>query len=113
MERILRLLEPEDSLKGVLAYRNSERPAVLTSPVTLAWEPLGEGIRYAYALEGTALGAIRGETTESRVQLDLKPSWNPYRFSLWAYRGKKLLGALYLNGTYHTNYPFRVLAERE
>ena len=113
MLRILRLLEPEDSLHGVLAYRSSERPALLTSPVTLAWEPLGEGITYHYAVRGTDSEPLKGSTTDSHLRLELKPSRSTYHFSLWAYRGRQALGALYLNGTYHDLYPFRVLDESD
>lgn len=86
--------------------------------VTFAWDSLGPGVRYDYAVQawacsGETPGPVvsRGSTPDPRLSLDLPPlaAGHYYRFSLEAWQAGHKIGRLRTHGSQDHDWDFRFL----
>ncbi|MCW8132635.1 MAG: HEAT repeat domain-containing protein, partial [Planctomycetota bacterium] len=103
--KVMRLLKPEDSARGVVFYPGAKLPPRVPTPVTFAWESLGEGVTYSYYVNPSGK---RGQTKDCSVTLDLPADGTTYNFTLYGYASTGRLGELTFDGEhYRTSYPLQ------
>ncbi|MBI3829472.1 MAG: HEAT repeat domain-containing protein [Planctomycetes bacterium] len=108
MMKVLRLLKPEDSHKGIAFFPAKKEPRKLESPVTVAWEPMGDGIEYQVIIYPG--GEIR-RTAQTEITVDLPAGATACNLQIHAYRKHQQIGELVLDGENLNHfYPFQISA---
>jgi hypothetical protein len=122
LAQILHMTLPYDN--GItMKHRGSSTcsdPPVFDGSVEFAWDSLGDGVRYQYLVGKTDCAQhiyhegseVQGETSDTRVVMDLPPSGPDEKYSLHikAWREDQLIGRLYVHdeGGSDWNFGFRI-----
>jgi hypothetical protein len=127
MVQVIHLTQPQDNLQHMTNRGSSDCSdlTLLRSPVRFAWDSLGEGVVYNY-LVGTvdciehvyhAGSVVNERTTETEITLDLPPNKEneKYAFHIFAEKGGRQIGRLYVNdeGGSNWNYGFLVIGDEK
>jgi hypothetical protein len=124
MERIMHLISPEDNGVPLAAWgRVCSNKIEFETPISIAWEPLGNDVSYSYSIVKTACPpfrfkeAVAGDRiTASGVVLDLPPNKEGefYTLRLEASKNNRPVGSLMTHGAngWGWDYRFRVLPKR-